>query len=220
MYIVSKKERVHLMKLVILSGSGRKESNSLKLGQFILGKFQSKALEIELIDLCQYGSLLHHYEPLTNQQLLTEKEQLLHSLYQCDGLIIIAPEWGGMLPPILHNTLLLTAYGSAGGFPLAHKPAFAIGVSASGGGHNPISLLKGYGAKNPHLVWLPFHLIINNIEEFLSALNVAGSNLTSREFQLVSRLEIGIEALTLYAKQLSPIRNELVTLSEKHPFGQ
>lgn len=119
-----------------------------------------------------------------------------------------------MLPPILHNTLLLTAYGSAGGFPLAHKPAFAIGVSASGGGHNPISLLKGYGAKNPHLVWLPFHLIINNIEEFLSALNVAGSNLTSREFQLVSRLEIGIEALTLYAKQLSPIRNELVTLSE------
>ena len=94
MYIVSKKERVHLMKLVILSGSGRKESNNLKLGQFILGKFQSKALEIELIDLCQYGSLLHHYEPLTNQQLLTKKEQLLHSLYQCDGLIIIAPEWG------------------------------------------------------------------------------------------------------------------------------
>ncbi|MCJ8337054.1 MAG: hypothetical protein MJK10_01160 [Pseudomonadales bacterium] len=67
------------------------------------------------------------------------------------------------IPPALVNLLLLTASGSASGLPLGHKPAFAIGISASAGGSNPISLLKGYAAKNSHLTWLPLHAIIQNV---------------------------------------------------------
>lgn len=206
------------MKIAIISGSGRNNSNSLKLGQHIASRYQSETITTDLIDLNQQSILLHHYEPLDDPQLMYEKEQLLNRLYDCDGLMIIAPEWGGMLPPVLHNALLLTAFGSASGFPLGHKPAFAIGVSASGGGHNPISILKGYGAKNPHLVWLPFHLIISNINEFLSDINEDSQN--TRHLQLMSRLDTGAQALTLYAKQLKPIREQLTILSEKHPFGQ
>lgn len=206
------------MKIAIISGSGRNNSNSLKLGQYIASRYQSEAITIDLIDLNQHSILLHHYEPLDDTQLMYEKVQLLNRLYDCDGLMIIAPEWGGMLPPVLHNALLLSAFGSASGFPLGHKPAFAIGVSASGGGHNPISILKGYGAKNPHLVWLPFHLIINNINEFLSDIDEDSQN--TRHLQLMSRLDSGAHALSLYAKQLKPIRKQLIKLSEKHPFGQ
>lgn len=118
------------MKIAIISGSGRNNSNSLKLGQYIASRYQSEAITIDLIDLNQHSILLHHYEPLDDSQLMNEKVQLLNPLYDCDGLMIIAPEWGGMLPPVLHIALLLTAFGSASGFPLGHKPAFAIGVSA------------------------------------------------------------------------------------------
>ncbi|MFY8351405.1 hypothetical protein AAEU29_12775 [Pseudoalteromonas sp. SSM20] len=58
---------------------------------------------MDLIDLNQQCILLHHYEPLDDPQLMYEKVQLLNRLYDCDGLMIIAPEWGGMLPPVLHN---------------------------------------------------------------------------------------------------------------------
>jgi hypothetical protein len=44
---------------------------------------------------------------------MDEKVQLLNRLYDCDGLMIIAPKWGGMLPPVLHHALLLTAFGCA-----------------------------------------------------------------------------------------------------------
>lgn len=95
-----------------------------------------------------------------------QKETLLSKLYACDAVVFVAPEWGGMIAPALVNLLLLTASGFASGFPLAHKPGFAVGVSASAGGSNPISLLKAYAAKNSHLAWLPFHAAVQSVEEF------------------------------------------------------
>ncbi|WP_372770578.1 NADPH-dependent FMN reductase [Pseudoalteromonas sp.] len=53
------------MKIAIISGSGRNNSNSLKLGQYIASRYQSEAITIDLIDLNQHSILLHHYEPLS-----------------------------------------------------------------------------------------------------------------------------------------------------------
>ena len=125
-----------------------------------------------------------------------------------------------MIPPALVNLLLLTANGSANGLPLGHKPAFAVGVSASNGGSNTISLLKSYGAKNSHLVWLPLHAIITNVDSFLAQQWQPELHNDDRIAQLQSRLSVGINSLFVYAKQLAPVREELVALSKVHPFGQ
>ncbi|PKI12879.1 hypothetical protein CXF71_19370 [Colwellia sp. 12G3] len=164
--------------------------------------------------------LLDHYGLARDDSaaLASNKDEVLSQLYACDAVVFIAPEWGGMIPPALVNLLLLTANGSANGLPLGHKPAFAIGVSSSGGGSNPISLLKGYAAKNSQLMWLPLHAIIQNVDDFLA--QALDPQLDNRFSQVQSRLLVGLKSLTIYAKQLASVREELVELSKIHPFGQ
>jgi len=210
------------MKVLIISGSQRENSQSSAVAQYLQTHILNKMTDVDscILDLACHPLLLEHYGVDSgNSQLITEnKETILRPLYDCDAVIFIAPEWGGMIPPALVNLLLLTANGSANGLPLGHKPAFAVGISASSGGSNPVSLLKGYAAKNSHLTWLPLHAIIHNVEEFLTC--AWEPELESRFNQVQSRLLVGLKSLTIYAKQLSGVRDELVLLSKIHPFGQ
>lgn len=208
------------MKICIISGSQQLNSNSIKLAALFQSQLQLMEVKTEILNLAEYPSLLHHYgfEELTKPNLDEDKTQVLSQLYEADGFVIISPEWGGMLPPALTNLLLLSANGSANGFPMAHKPAFAVGVSASGGGSNPISLLKAYSAKNSHLVWLPCHLVVQNVETFL-ATNWHPSG-DSRIEQIQSRMDVGLQTLIAYTRQLQPVRGSLTLLSQTHPYGQ
>ncbi len=220
------------MKIILVSSSQRDESKSFALAQYVQTNILNNMQDVDssILDLAQYPFLLDHYgisrdcsagnstAKDSSTALANNKETVLKQLYACDAVVFIAPEWGGMIPPALVNLLLLTANGSANGLPLGHKPAFAIGVSASAGGSNPISLLKGYAAKNSHLTWLPLHAIIQNVDDFLA--QGWAPELDNRFSQVQSRLLVGLKSLTIYAKQLEGVRDELVQLSKVHPFGQ
>lgn len=210
------------MNILLVNASQRKAANSAKLARYIqTHAFDSdKAISTSILDLSDYSALLGHYgfDDEDKSQVNIEKQQVLEKLYLCDALVFITPEWGGMIPPALVNLLLLSANGSAGGLPLGHKPALAIGVSTSGGGSNPVALLKAYAAKNSHLAWLPLHAIIHNVEDFLQKPWTPDEQ--DRISQLQSRVNIGIESLIIYAEQLKPVRDSLVELSKEHPFGQ
>lgn len=210
------------MNILVVSGSQRQASNSRAVAEYIQQHVLLPLPDIDssILDLADHPALLQHYSTEANEDeaLALVKPLVLERLYACDAIVIIAPEWGGMIPPALVNLLLLSANGSAGGFPLGHKPAFAVGVSASAGGSNPISLLKAYGAKNSHLVWLSSHAIIHNVEQFLA--HEWSPGLDNRFSQLQSRLHTGLQSLVLYARQLSPVREQLVELIKPHPYGQ
>ncbi|TPH12880.1 NAD(P)H-dependent oxidoreductase [Litorilituus lipolyticus] len=210
------------MKVLLISASQRPNSNSAAISQLIqkIPVLNTDDVETDILDLSLWPELLEHYGILNNENsaLLSKKQQVLEKLYQCDAVVFIVPEWGGMIPPALVNLLLLTANGSAGGLPLGHKPAFAIGISASGGGSNPISLLKAYAAKNSHLVWLPLHAIVQNVDDFLT--QSWQPEAEGRYTNVQSRIDVGITSLLVYAKQLKEVREQLVQLSVKHPFGQ
>jgi len=210
------------MQILIVSASQRQQSKSFELAKYIqintLDKYPNVSSSI--LDLSLYSSLLDNYGVNNEGNLILEREkdEVLSLLYRCDAIVFVAPEWGGMIPPALINLFLLTANGSANGLPLGHKPAFAVGVSASGGGNNPISLLKAYTAKNSHITWLPLHAVIQNVEEFLQ--QEWSPTLTDKFSQVQSRLLVGIKSLVIYSKQLAVVRDELVLLSKVHPFGQ
>ncbi|MCJ8300231.1 MAG: NAD(P)H-dependent oxidoreductase [Pseudomonadales bacterium] len=210
------------MIILLVSSSQRENSKSIQVAKYlhtyILHHMES--VDTSILDLSLYPSLLDHYGTCRADSALLakNKDQVLSQLYACDAVVFIAPEWGGMLPPALVNLLLLTANGSASGLPLGHKPAFAIGISASAGGSNPISLLKGYAAKNSHLTWLPLHAIIQNVGDFLE--HEWAPNLDNRFSQVQSRLLVGLKSLAIYSSRLAAVREELVTLSKVHPFGQ
>lgn len=210
------------MQVLVVSASQRAKSKSFDLAKYIQTHTLDTNPDISssILDLSLYSNLLDHYgvNNEENIELAREKDEVLSLLYRCDAVIFVTPEWGGMIPPALINLFLLTANGSANGLPLGHKPAFAVGVSASSGGSNPISLLKAYTAKNSHVTWLPLHAVIQNVEQFLQ--QEWSPTLTDRFSQVQSRLLVGIKSLLIYSKQLAAVREELVLLSKVHPFGQ
>jgi len=179
-----------------------------------------QSVTCSILDLSEYPVLLDHYGYGRDDATLLakSKDEVLSRLYACDGVTFIAPEWGGMIPPALVNLLLLCANGSANGLPLGHKPAFALGLSASGGGANPIPMLKGFAAKNTHMTWMPLHAIIQNVDEFLAHNWLPSGD--SRISQVQSRLVVGLTSLVIDTKQLKEVREALVILSKQHPFGQ
>lgn len=211
-----------ILKILLIASSQRADSKSFAVAQFVQKHLLNDKANIDssILDISQFPFLLDHYGTGRDnaESLAQNKAQVLAQLYACDAVVFIVPEWGGMIPPALVNLLLLTANGSANGLPLGHKPAFAIGISASGGGSNPISLLKGYAAKNSHLTWLPLHAIIENVDDFLN--QAWAPQLDNRVSQVQSRLSVGLQSLAIYAKQLANVRDELVELSKVHPFGQ
>ena len=210
------------MNILIISSSQRDESKSLELSNYIDKNIfcKKKELQSTILDLSLYPFLLDHYGTGRDDDVLLEKnkKEVLSLLYACDGIVLVSPEWGGMIPPALVNLLLLSAYGSANGLPLANKPAFIVGVSASSGGGNVVSLLKAYSGKNSHLVWIPLHAIVQNVEEFLK--KIWEPEVDNRFSQVQSRLETGLDSLVLYTRKLKEVREELLPLSVKHPYGQ
>lgn len=210
------------MNILLVSSSQRDNSKSLDVSKFLQTNILNdmEGVKSSILDLSRYPFLLDHYGTGRDDliSLANNKDEVLGQLYSCDAVVFIVPEWGGMIPPALVNLLLLSANGSANGLPLGHKPAFAIGVSASSGGSNPISLLKGYAAKNSHLTWLPLHAIIQNVEDFLE--QTWTPTLENRYSQVQSRLLVGLRSLAIYSKQLASVRDELVVLSKEHPYGQ
>jgi NAD(P)H-dependent FMN reductase len=205
-----------------VSSSQRENSKSKEIAKYLQTNILNSIQDVKssILDLSLYPFLLDHYGTGRDDStsLANNKDAVLSNLYSCDAIVFIAPEWGGMIPPALVNLLLLSANVSANGLPLGHKPAFAIGISASSGGSNPISLLKGYAAKNTHLTWMPLHAIIQNVDDFLA--HAWTPKLENRFSQVQSRLLVGLKTLIIYSNQLSPVRDELVLLSKEHPFGQ
>ena len=210
------------MQILIVSASQRRSSKSFELAKYIQANILDTYSNVlsSILDLSLYSHLLDNYgvNNEDNVALVREKDEFLSKLYRCDAIIFVVPEWGGMIPPALVNMFLLTANGSANGLPIGHKPAFAVGVSASGGGSNPISLLKAYTSKNSHVTWLPLHAIVQNVEQFLQSKWALNSS--DKYSQVQSRLHIGIQSLLIYSRQLVIVREELVSLSKVHPFGQ
>ncbi|SEA95425.1 NAD(P)H-dependent oxidoreductase [Alkalimonas amylolytica] len=214
------------MNALIICASQRQEAESAKVSQLIgrlMEHIEPKAT-INTLYLADFPRALHCYgyhaaEPVGNQQAITEEKKILQdALRHCTMVIVVTPEWGGMIPPALTNLFLLSAFGSANGMPLAHKPGFIVSISASEGGHYPISQLRGYTSKNSHLTWIPLHCIIRHVERFLQ--HPWSPEDESPDSHTQSRLITGLTCLIAYESALKTIREALLPLSEKHPFGQ
>lgn len=149
------------MKIAIISGSHRKLSASLKSAEWIAGRMPRFNLEPFIIDRAEVEL------PFWNEGFWESGSPEAQAwqpfgeiLKSCDGMVVISPEWAGMVPPKLTNFLLC----SSG--ELAYKPAFLVGVSEGPSGTYPIASLRMSAAKNNQMIFLPDHLILRQAGEF------------------------------------------------------
>ncbi|NCN40078.1 NAD(P)H-dependent oxidoreductase [bacterium] len=192
------------MKIAIVSASHRKNSRSLEVAQWVSSALRSEGggLEPVLFDLSQiempfWSEELWDPKSLSSRNWQPYREQLL----SCSGVVLISPEWAGMIPPKLTNFLL-----SCSSQELAYKPSLLVGVSSGISGTYPVAQLRMSGSKNNQMVYLPDHLIVRHVGTE-GALE-----------RLEPRLKFNLKILKKMAECLAQVR-EKIDLSA-YPYGQ
>ena len=189
------------MRIGVIVGSHRKDSQSGKVGHFLSGLISSlDDVSSWTLDLGKTPLPLWDEELWSNGPQWAELPALKAELDACDGFIVIAPEWHGMVPAALKNFFLLWAATGE----LSHKPALACGVSASDGGAYVISELRMSSYKNNRLCWIPEHLIARQVKNLCNADDALNDPVLHQAFQ--ERAGYALALLVSYADALKTVR--------------
>lgn len=199
------------MKIAIITGSHREGAESDRVGKYLQSVARGAGVEPVLI------SLSKNPLPLWDEGVWTGAENwtsvwnpIAAVLQQCDGLIIVTPEWAGMVPPGLKNFLLLCSTAEVG-----HKPALIVSVSSGIGGSYPVAELRTSSYKNNRLVYIPEHVIVRNVGEMLH-----GEKPTSdHDAGIRARLGYAVALLKEYAQALKSVRESSVIDHKSFPYG-
>lgn len=205
------------MKLGIISGSHRPDSQSAKVGRHIKRTLEERALcdDVWFLDLGNEPLPLWEegvWDPQDArwQAILDPLRQALHG---CDAFIMIAPEWHGMVPAALKNFLLFWTSGGE----LAHKPALIVTVSGSIGGSYPVAELRMSGYKNNRVCFIPEHLIVRNVNGVFNA-DEKDNDLDPHTYHH-DRLVYCLGLLREYALALNQVRASGKATLEAYPSG-
>ena len=203
------------MKISIISGSPRSNAQSGKIARYMTELLSSMdgCTETYLLDLAGnplplWDESIWAGDEAWQQRLTPISEQLGSS----DAIIIIAPEWHGMVPAALKNFFLMWGKGE-----LAHKPALLVGVSSGEGGAYPIAELRTSSYKNNRICYLPEHLIIRAVESVFNE-NAADNNPKSQEY-LQGRLDYCLKLLLSYSEAFKQIRASETSSLEVYSNG-
>lgn len=191
------------MKIAIVSASHRVNSRSKQTALFVEPHLKQFGFHSDIFDLAEIDLPFWCEECWNKESQVAQKWQPFAArLSACDGLVIIAPEWAGMVPPKLTNFFLLCSNQE-----LAYKPALLISVSAGPSGTYPIAQLRMSAAKNNQMMFLPDHLILRHAGKFFEA--------PSEEF--MRRLQFNLQVLGSLAPALKEARSTIDL--KRYPFG-
>lgn len=202
------------MQLTLVSGSHRKNSNSRKVANFIAKTIDSKQLftAVHLLDL--YELKLPLWDEGVWQGEQTWKDAwgpIKEKLRASDAIVLVSPEWGGMVPSGLKNFLLLCTHAELG-----HKPALIAAVSSGMGGAYPVAELRMSGYKNNRMMYVPDHVIVRNADKLLNGDEPADQI----DKEVRERIGYAVSVLAEYAKALKLVRDSGVIDFKKYPNGQ
>lgn len=201
------------MQITIIVGSHRDESQSSRVGAYIAKDLthSDPAVSVDTIDLA--GNPLPLWDESVWQgdsELAAKWKPYRDRLRKADGLVIISPEWAGMVPPGLKNLLLF-----AGPKEVGHKPALIVAVSAARGGSYPVNELRTSGYKNNRLLYIPEHVLVQDVNDVLAGDTPA----SDRDAWLRRRIQFADRILLEYAKALTSLRASGLTDHADFPYG-
>lgn len=198
------------LNLLVIAGSGRPGSQSLRIARLIEGELAARGAATELFDV--HASRLGLWESEASADELGHLAVLRARAERADALVVVSPEWAGMVPPALKNALLHLTGGQ-----IAHKPVLLVGVSSGRSGTYPIAELRGFAFKNSQALVIPHHVILRGVEGLFSDGLLTSHDEASRE--LGARLDAAIAELLIYAEALGPARARLLELRSRFRNG-
>jgi NAD(P)H-dependent FMN reductase len=199
------------LKITILNGSSRKQSQSGKIAQFIDANLRARAGVSTY-----YLSLENNPLPLWDESIWDDApawkiwDPIKAELQSSDAFIFVVPEWSGMVPPAVKNFFLLCSHQELG-----HKPALIVAVSSSRGGAYPVNELRISSYKNTRLLYLPEHFIIRDVEKMFNGETPASED----DKYLRLRLDYCLNLLQAYGKSMKEIRSSGIIDHKAFPNG-
>lgn len=190
------------MNLVILSASQRKQSQSVKVAEYIENSVTGYE-KVTHLELCRFNLPVWNGTPEAKTAQFGDWTLLNEEISQADAFIMITPEWGGMASPLLKNVLLMCS-----GQDTAHKPVLLVAVSGGVSGAYPIAELRMNAFKNNKLVPIPDHLIIRSAEEVLNT--DVKSELSEKDNNIRHRIGYSLHVLYNYSESLRTLRTNLL----------
>ena len=203
------------MKIAVISGSHRINSQSEKVSRYIDGVLKAR----EKCTDTWFYNLSDNPLPLWDEGIWDKEEEwedrlnpIREALQSCQGLVVVSPEWHGQVPAGLKNFMLMINR-----FDVGHKPAMIVTLSNADGGAYPVAELRMSSYKNNRLCYIPEHVIIRNVESVLNA-DPADNN-ESADSYFRERIDWTLDVLLAYAEALVPVRESGVTLHDKFRNG-
>lgn len=200
------------MKISIIAGSHRSESESARVARYI-----EEVLRNIGVDQTFLFSLSDNPLPLWDEGVWAGDEKwktlwdpIAQELKSSDGFVIVSPEWSGMVPAGLKNFFLL-----CGSDVLAHKPGMIVTVSASLGGGYPVVELRTSSYKNTRICYIPDHIIVRNVGQMLKGDKPADEH----DASLRARIEYSLRILREYSAALRSVRESGLIDLETYPYG-
>ncbi len=200
------------LKISVVAGSHRGESESARVASYVETVMRGLGVESTyLLDLS--GNPL----PLWDEGVWSGDEKwgrlwgpIEAELDDSDGLVVVAPEWSGMVPAGLKNFFLL-----CGSRVLAHKPALIVSVSAGMGGSYPVAELRMSSYKNTRVCYVPDHVIVRNVGSMLKGEEPA----SQEDASLRARIDYSCRVLLEYARAMGAIRAGGTIDLKTYPYG-
>lgn len=203
------------MKISIISGSHRQNSQSIKVARHIEKTLVNNKQADETYLLSLAGNPL----PLWDESIWDGDEKwkailspISEELSSSDAFVIIAPEYHGQVPAALKNFFLMWKQ------EVSHKPALIVAVSSSDGGAYPVAELRMSSYKNNRICYIPDHLILRNVETILNEEGNEKTNLDADDY-FRERIDWTLGILKEYAIALKQVRESGATQTEKFGNG-
>jgi NAD(P)H-dependent FMN reductase len=201
------------VKLAIISGSQRAESQSARVGLFVqqLLSTEFQGIESFFHDLgeCPLPPCEDEY-PLPREREPRLWTKISGELKTSDGIVVVSPEWGGMAPAALKNFFLW-----CNDHELSHKPGLIIAVARRLGGAYPVAELRMSSYKNTQLCYIPEHIIVRHVESMFTHAEPASEDAAALQSRVVYALRLLVE----YAKALRAVRASGVVDLDRYPWG-
>jgi NAD(P)H-dependent FMN reductase len=197
------------MKITIISGSSRANSNSIKIAGYISKILQNKNIEgksvvVDFLDLSK--TVLPVYDDSEPENLKPILGNISKMLNSSDGFVFVSPEWDGMFSVAILNLLHYIDK------ELADKPVFLVGVSSGRGGRYPLIQGRMLGYKNKRFVVIPESFFVDFVEK-----NFVDGKFVEKVAE--ERLDYNLNVLLEYTKALQAVRSSGVIDYQKYPNG-
>lgn len=196
------------MKLCIISGSTRPESQSLKIAKYLQRRVASIDATASVLDLS--SALLPLFTDEDAQLWPAIVGEVLQQLEEADGYVFVTPEWNGMASVGILNMLHYTEH------QFAHKPVLLVGISSNRGGSYPVLQLRQMGYKNRHFVLVPEQLVITQCETVMNDDSLADD---ASDIYIKKRADYALGVLKTYAAALTEVRKSPQVRLDTYPNG-